>query len=128
MWLQLETVVGRKLTGGGLFDAANNIRGYMKFFNSNATTGEKVFTLGGLILFAVIIIGGIAVVVYKAFPHSDNVNYNCVDFASQNDAQSYFKGQGGSKTNNVDNLDEDGNGIACESLHHINGTQMQDSN
>ncbi len=88
----------------------------MAFFNPNATTGEKVVTLGGLIIFACIIIGGIGVVAYKAFPHPDRTNYNCIDFPSQDEAQRYFKAQGGSKTNNVDNLDENGDGIACENM------------
>ena len=40
----------------------------------------------------------------------------CADFKTQAEAQSYFNSKGGSKTNNVDNLDPNRNGIACEGL------------
>ena len=43
---------------------------------------------------------------------------NCSDFNSQAEAQSYFDKLGGSKTNNVDSLDADHDGIACEDLKH----------
>jgi Excalibur calcium-binding domain len=39
---------------------------------------------------------------------------DCPDFATQGDAQAYFLAHGGSATNNVDNLDADHDGIACE--------------
>lgn len=39
---------------------------------------------------------------------------DCPDFATQGDAQAYFVANGGSVTNNVDNLDADHDGIACE--------------
>lgn len=41
---------------------------------------------------------------------------DCSDFATQADAQAYFDSQGGSPTNNVDDLDRDHDGIACEAL------------
>lgn len=41
---------------------------------------------------------------------------DCSDFATQEEAQSYFESKGGSSTNNVDRLDSDRDGIACESL------------
>ena len=41
---------------------------------------------------------------------------DCSDFKVQDEAQTYFEGKGGSPTNNVDKLDSDGDGIACESL------------
>jgi micrococcal nuclease len=41
---------------------------------------------------------------------------DCPDFATQADAQAYFVRYGGSRTNNVDGLDRDRDGIACESL------------
>ena len=41
---------------------------------------------------------------------------DCSDFATQEDAQAYFESKGGSPTNNVDRLDSDHDGIACESL------------
>lgn len=39
---------------------------------------------------------------------------SCKDFASQAEAQAYFEAHGGSPVNNVDNLDHNRNGIACE--------------
>lgn len=39
---------------------------------------------------------------------------DCPDFRFQEDAQAYFDARGGSPTNNVDRLDADGDGIACE--------------
>lgn len=44
------------------------------------------------------------------------VDRNCPDFATQADAQAYFEAAGGSASNNVDRLDADHDGIACESL------------
>lgn len=41
---------------------------------------------------------------------------DCPDFATQAEAQFYFDLKGGSPTNNVDRLDADGDGVACESL------------
>lgn len=41
---------------------------------------------------------------------------NCPDFDFQEDAQEYFEENGGSAENNVDELDADGDGEACESL------------
>ncbi|MCD2197875.1 excalibur calcium-binding domain-containing protein [Actinomycetospora endophytica] len=41
---------------------------------------------------------------------------DCADFATQKEAQQYFTSIGGSSTNNADRLDENHNGIACESL------------
>lgn len=41
---------------------------------------------------------------------------NCSDFSTQEAAQDYFDSRGGSPTNNVDGLDRDHDGIACESL------------
>lgn len=46
----------------------------------------------------------------------DNIDYDCKDFKTQAQAQAYFALQGGSPTNNVDRLDADHDGIACESL------------
>ena len=39
---------------------------------------------------------------------------SCKDFASQAEAQAYFEAHGGSPEHNVDNLDRNHNGIACE--------------
>ncbi|WP_285588086.1 excalibur calcium-binding domain-containing protein [Actinomycetospora sp. NBRC 106378] len=41
---------------------------------------------------------------------------DCADFATQQQAQQYFESIGGSSTNNADRLDENHNGVACESL------------
>jgi micrococcal nuclease len=41
---------------------------------------------------------------------------DCSDFSVQDEAQTYFEGKGGSPTNNVDRLDSDHDGLACESL------------
>ena len=41
---------------------------------------------------------------------------DCADFQTQAEAQEYFDSQGGSPTNNVDNLDEDADGVPCENL------------
>lgn len=40
---------------------------------------------------------------------------DCADFANQASAQDYFEANGGSSSNNVDGLDADGDGVACES-------------
>jgi len=41
---------------------------------------------------------------------------DCADFSSHAEAQSYFNAKGGSSSNNVDDLDRDHDGIACETL------------
>jgi micrococcal nuclease len=41
---------------------------------------------------------------------------DCKDFSTHAEAQSYFESKGGSPTNNVDRLDADHDGLACESL------------
>jgi hypothetical protein len=41
---------------------------------------------------------------------------NCSDFSTWLAAQKYFESHGGSKLNNVDGLDRDHDGLACESL------------
>lgn len=41
---------------------------------------------------------------------------DCADFDTQPEAQEYFDSQGGGPDNNVDQLDEDGDGVACENL------------
>lgn len=40
---------------------------------------------------------------------------DCSDFANQAAAQHYFTSHGGSRSNDFDNLDGDGDGVACES-------------
>ncbi len=41
---------------------------------------------------------------------------DCKDFSTHSQAQSYFNAKGGSPSNNIDNLDADHDGVACESL------------
>lgn len=47
----------------------------------------------------------------------DAENRSCTDFRSQQEAQRYFEENGGTETRNVDGLDADGDGQACESLN-----------
>ncbi len=49
-----------------------------------------------------------------AVPAAAQGDYDCSDFVSQAAAQKYFFDFGGSPTNNVDGLDADGDGWACE--------------
>jgi len=44
------------------------------------------------------------------------MDLDCRDFATQRGAQGYFTARGGSRTRNVDGLDGNANGIACEAL------------
>lgn len=55
------------------------------------------------------------VVAAPASPAHAAGDKDCADFANQAAAQKYFLGKGGSPSNNVDLLDADGDGIACES-------------
>jgi quercetin dioxygenase-like cupin family protein len=45
---------------------------------------------------------------------NDGIDKNCADFGELNAAQLYFEGDGGSVERNVDNLDANRNGAACE--------------
>src|SRR5829696_9601256 len=47
---------------------------------------------------------------------------DCADFSSQAAAQAYFEANGGSPANNVDNLDADHDGQACEAFDYGGGT------
>lgn len=53
-------------------------------------------------------------------PQQNTNNYggdkDCPDFATHAEAQNYFISKGGSPSHNVDKLDSDGDGIACEGL------------
>lgn len=51
---------------------------------------------------------------FSATPAYAAPDQNCPDFNSQAKAQAYFRSNGGSKTNNVDGLDRDNDGVACE--------------
>jgi hypothetical protein len=44
----------------------------------------------------------------------DGVDKDCADFPNQPAAQRYFQSDGGSASNNVDHLDPNHNGLACE--------------
>lgn len=44
----------------------------------------------------------------------DGIDRNCADFPELNAAQGYFESDGGSADRNIDNLDFDGDGNACE--------------
>jgi micrococcal nuclease len=52
----------------------------------------------------------------EATPVYSGGDKDCSDFSSQSEAQRYFEAKGGSPSNNVDGLDRDHDGIACESL------------
>lgn len=47
---------------------------------------------------------------------SNSGDKDCADFNTHAEAQAYFNSNGGSPSNNVDRLDNDHDGIACESL------------
>jgi hypothetical protein len=44
----------------------------------------------------------------------DGIDFDCADFGSQAAAERYFAADGGSVRKNVDHLDSNHNGIACE--------------
>ena len=48
--------------------------------------------------------------------HASAADRDCADFATQAEAQHYFKSRGGGPAHDVDRLDADHDGIACESL------------
>ncbi len=57
----------------------------------------------------------LALITLYAFPAAaQDADRNCPDFASQAEAQRYFEENGGSAMNNVDDLDRNKNGVACE--------------
>ena len=65
------------------------------------------------------VLGALAVGVIAAGSADASVSTSdrdCSDFANQAEAQAYFASIGGSATNNADNLDADGDGVACEAL------------
>ena len=53
---------------------------------------------------------------------ADDAEKNCATFATQAEAQAWFTAHGGSKANNVDALDADHDGIACEHLGSASGS------
>jgi hypothetical protein len=52
---------------------------------------------------------------------AQDADKDCADFGSQAEAQAYFEANGGSPTNNVDNLDADHDGQACEAFDYGGG-------
>lgn len=44
----------------------------------------------------------------------DGIDHDCADFADHDDAEAYFITDGGTAKNNIDHLDPNHNGIACE--------------
>ncbi len=58
----------------------------------------------------------VALILALSFAPPVAADRDCGDFATQGAAQSYFNERGGSSYNNVDRLDADGDGIACELL------------
>ena len=48
-------------------------------------------------------------------PSGRAADKNCSDFSTQPQSQQYFESHGGSPSNDVDGLDRDHDGIACES-------------
>ncbi|SFJ80568.1 excalibur calcium-binding domain-containing protein [Thermoflavimicrobium dichotomicum] len=52
---------------------------------------------------------------------NDGIDKNCSDFSTPEDAQAYFTNDGGSAARNIDDLDEDQDGIPCENLSSTGG-------
>ena len=65
----------------------------------------------------------VLVLVLSAAPAAlaQDADKDCADFSSQAEAQAYFEANGGSPTNNVDNLDADHDGQACEAFDYGGG-------
>jgi endonuclease YncB( thermonuclease family) len=64
----------------------------------------------------VALIAATALTVGGAPSHASEPDRDCSDFSDQAEAQEFFESNGGSATNDFDNLDGDGDGVACESL------------
>lgn len=62
------------------------------------------------------VICGVVAVLSLGSAASQSTDRNCDDFATHAEAQAYFKSTGGSPSINVDFLDGDRDGIACEVL------------
>jgi LPXTG-motif cell wall-anchored protein len=58
----------------------------------------------------------VAILALGATPAIAAQDKDCKDFSTQAAAQAFFEAHGGSPSNNVDNLDADHDGKACESL------------
>ena len=68
----------------------------------------------------VLVLGLAATAGAQADLGNDGVDMDCADFVELNAAQGYFVGDGGSAARNVDNLDADRDGAACESSDQTN--------
>lgn len=73
---------------------------------------KKIVLFSGLTVLVLLSVGG---VIYAKRDRQDKIDYDCSDFSTQQLAQKYFVDQGGSAKKNVDDLDANHNGIACES-------------
>jgi Excalibur calcium-binding domain len=67
---------------------------------------------------AVLLIAALVLVLLVAPAALAQADKDCADFSSQAEAQAYFEANGGSPTNNVDNLDADHDGQACEDFDY----------
>ena len=70
---------------------------------------------------ALLLIAALALALSAAPAALAQADKDCVDFSSQAEAQAYFEANGGSPTNNVDNLDADHDGQACEAFDYGGG-------
>jgi hypothetical protein len=65
-------------------------------------------------LFVAILLSGLIALVIASPSGAQEYDHDCADFLSQSEAQRYFFDHGGAPKNNVDRLDSDGDGWACE--------------
>jgi endonuclease YncB( thermonuclease family) len=65
---------------------------------------------------ALALVGTIAVLLPTGHAAARERDRDCGEFQTQAAAQRFFVGHGGSRSDNFDDLDEDGDGVACESL------------
>ena len=70
---------------------------------------------------AFLLVGALALTLSAAPAALAQADKDCADFSSQAEAQAYFEANGGSPTNNVDNLDADHDGQACEAFDYGGG-------
>jgi hypothetical protein len=70
---------------------------------------------------ALLLIAALALALSAAPAALAQADKDCADFSSQAAAQAYFEANGGSPTNNVDNLDADHDGQACEAFDYGGG-------
>ena len=70
---------------------------------------------------ALLLIAAVALALSAAPAALAQADKDCADFSSQAEAQAYFEANGGSPANNVDNLDADHDGQACEAFDYGGG-------